>query len=185
MVKASSDAASHPTSTPSVMTESTESTRPKPRASPGMTRPDGTGRFDVRDIKASISASYHMLSAPAAPAPTAIAPIAITAMTGFIAPGATIRPTKAVKTASAMTRGFRSAKKSLTVASEIWIPVSLRPLSRADISGDHRWGQAIWPAHQPAEEPGYFLAEEPGYFLAEEPGYFLAEEPGHLENCFR
>ncbi|MCF6103816.1 hypothetical protein [Mesorhizobium muleiense] len=100
-----------------------------------------------------------------------------------------------------MTRGFKSAKKSLTVASEIWIPVSLRPLSRADISGDYRLAHAIWPAHRPteepgyflaeepgyflAEEPGYFLAEEPGYFLAEEPGYFLAEEPGHLENCFR
>ena len=35
--------------------------------------PRGTGRLAVRFITASMSASYHMLRAPAAPAPTAIA----------------------------------------------------------------------------------------------------------------
>ena len=35
--------------------------------------PRGIGRMAVRAITASISASYHMLSTPAAPAPAAIA----------------------------------------------------------------------------------------------------------------
>jgi hypothetical protein len=67
------------------------------------------GRFDVRVITASMSASYHMLSAPAAPAPTAMHSSAVKAITGCICPGAMTRPTSAVKTTSDMTRGFISA----------------------------------------------------------------------------
>ena len=48
MVKASSGAASQLTKTPSVITESAESTRPKASACPGRMRPDGTGREAVR-----------------------------------------------------------------------------------------------------------------------------------------
>jgi hypothetical protein len=67
---------------------------------------------------ADMSASYHMFKAPEAPAPTAMARIAISAMTGSIAPGAVARPTKAVKTTSDMTRGFNSARKSPGMASD-------------------------------------------------------------------
>ena len=110
MVKASSEAASQPTSISSIITESVDSSSPKSSASAGATRPDGIGRFAVRDITASMSSSYHMLSAPAAPAPSAIAAMATITTTGLITPGATTRPTKAVNTASAITRGFISAK---------------------------------------------------------------------------
>ena len=79
-------------------------------ASPGRMRPVGIGRLAVRDIKASMSASYHMLSAPEAPAPTAIASTAMTAMNGLVATGAATSPTNAVKTTSDITRGFSSAK---------------------------------------------------------------------------
>ena len=50
------------------MTEPTASTTPKPSASPGAMRPAGNGRSAVRRISASMSRSYHMLMAPAAPA---------------------------------------------------------------------------------------------------------------------
>ena len=53
-------------------TEPTASVIPNAKASPGRMRPAGTGRAAVRVITASMSASYHMLSAPAAPAPTAM-----------------------------------------------------------------------------------------------------------------
>src|SRR5690606_39363856 len=87
-----------------------ESTSPKARASPGETRPDGTGRLAVRLITASMSASYHMLSEPEAPAPTAIARMAMRASRGLMSAGAASRPTKAVNTTSDITRGFRRAK---------------------------------------------------------------------------
>ena len=60
---------------------------PKASASPGAMRPRGIGRFDVRVITASMSASYHMLSAPAAPAPTAMHSSAVKAITGMHMPG--------------------------------------------------------------------------------------------------
>ena len=110
MVKASSAAASQLTSTPSVITDSTERISPKVSASSGRMRPDGIGRLAVRAMTASISASYHMLSAPDAPAPTAIASTAMIAMKGLVATGAATSPTKAVKTTSDITRGFSSAK---------------------------------------------------------------------------
>ena len=73
-------------------------------------RPAGIGRLAVRVISASMSASYHMLSAPEAPAPTAIARRAMKAMNGLVATGAATRPTNAVNTTSDITRGFSSAK---------------------------------------------------------------------------
>ena len=45
--------------------------------------PAGIGRLRVRAISASMSASYHMLSAPEAPAPTAMASSAAKPMTGL------------------------------------------------------------------------------------------------------
>ena len=54
------------------MTEPTASTMPNASASSGVTRPRGMGRLAVRCMQASMSASYHMLSAPEAPAPTAM-----------------------------------------------------------------------------------------------------------------
>jgi hypothetical protein len=57
-----------------------------------------------------------MLSAPEAPAPTAIARSAIAAMTGWIvARRRDAMPTRAVKTTSDITRGFSSAKIVPTV----------------------------------------------------------------------
>jgi hypothetical protein len=66
----------------------------------------------VRAITASMSASYHILSTPAAPAPAAMARIAMEPSSGSKFPGATISPTIAVNTASSITRGFMSETKS-------------------------------------------------------------------------
>ena len=71
-------------------------------------RPAGIGRLRVRSIRASISASNHMLMAPDAPAPSAIVETAISAESGSMDPGATNMPTRPVKTTSDMTRGFRT-----------------------------------------------------------------------------
>ena len=60
-------------------------------------------------MMASTSASYHMLSAPAAPAPTAMQSSAVKPISGCRLPGATERPTSAVKMTSDITRGFISA----------------------------------------------------------------------------
>ena len=68
----------------------------------------GKGRMRVRSITASISASYHMFSAPDAPAPTAMASSATKAVHGWMVPGAAIIPAKAVKITSDITRGFKS-----------------------------------------------------------------------------
>ena len=54
----------------------------------GSMRPAGIGRMRVRAISASMSASYHMLSAPEAPAPTAIASSAAKPITGCSGRGA-------------------------------------------------------------------------------------------------
>ncbi len=109
MVKASIAADSTFTSSPSTTTENTDSVRPKASASPGCTCPLGTGRRAVRAIRASTSASYHMFSAPEAPAPTAMQSSAVKPVSGWIEPGATARPTSAVNTTSDITRGFSSA----------------------------------------------------------------------------
>ena len=64
MVSASSAAASQLAISPRQTTEPKASTAPNERASLGVTCPRGIGRAAVRAIAASISASYHMLSAP-------------------------------------------------------------------------------------------------------------------------
>ena len=109
-MKASSAADSQLTSTPSAITAKNDITSAKTSASPGVTRPAGIGRLAVRFICASISASYHMLSAPDAPAPTAMHRMAMAPMTGLIATGAAIMPTRAVNTTSDITRGLSSWK---------------------------------------------------------------------------
>ena len=110
MVNASRIAADQFTSSPSTATAKTASVMPKPSASPGAIRPRGIGREAVRVITPSISASYHMLSAPAAPAPTAMQISAVNPIIGCRCPGATMRPTSAVNTTSDITRGFISAR---------------------------------------------------------------------------
>jgi len=74
-----------------------------------VTRPAGTGRSAVRAITASMSASYHMFSAPEAPAPTAMQSSAVKPITGWTWPGAITMPTSAVKITSDITRGLSSA----------------------------------------------------------------------------
>ena len=67
-------------------------------------------REAVRRMTASISASYHMLSAPEAPAPTATATSATKPSQGWMPPGAATMPTRAVKRTSDITRGFIRAR---------------------------------------------------------------------------
>jgi|TARA_B110000008_G_scaffold62562_1_gene62540 hypothetical protein len=67
-------------------------------------------------MTASVSASYHMFNAPAAPAPTAIAITANVAETKCKLPLAVIIPTIAVNTARDITLGFAKAKKSGALA---------------------------------------------------------------------
>ena len=85
------------TASPITRTEPTASTTPKPSASPGIIRPAGNGRPAVRRMIASMSRSYHMLMAPAAPAPIAMHSTATAARTGWRCPGATASPTSAGK----------------------------------------------------------------------------------------
>ncbi|MCY1558686.1 hypothetical protein D9M68_956430 [compost metagenome] len=73
-------------------------------------RPAGMGRLSVRLMIASISASYHMLRAPEAPAPMAMQTMAIMPTSGLMPTGATSIPTSAVNTTSDMTRGLSSAR---------------------------------------------------------------------------
>jgi len=94
---------------PSVITEKKASVMPNASASGGAMRPRGIGRLAVRDINASMSLSYHMFSAPEAPAPTAMQRMEVKASTGCTCTGAITRPTSAVKITSDITRGFRSA----------------------------------------------------------------------------
>ncbi len=109
MVSASSAAASQLAISPRQITEPMASTVPKERASSADTRPRGTGRAAVRAIRASMSASYHILSAPEAPAPAAMQISAAMASTGCMAPGAATSPASAVNTTRNITRGFVSA----------------------------------------------------------------------------
>jgi hypothetical protein len=97
---------------PRIRTAPQARTSPKASASRREILPRGIGRRAVRIITASISASYHMLRTPEAPAPTAIASIAIEAWSGSTGTGAEIMPTNAVNTARNITRGFVRAKKS-------------------------------------------------------------------------
>ena len=72
----------------------------------------GMGREAVRVISASMSASHHMLSAAAAPAPKAMHSTAVKPSTGLIATGAAIRPHNPVNTTRLITRGLVSASRS-------------------------------------------------------------------------
>src|SRR6516164_8850873 len=101
-------------------------TRPKANASRREIAPQGIGRPAVRVITAAISASYHIFSTPAAPAPAAIARIAMKPRSGSRRAGATINPTSAVNTASAITRGFVNAMKSGSRAAKLGREVSRR-----------------------------------------------------------
>ena len=56
-----------------------------------------------------------MLSAPLAPAASAMQSSAVKAVSGWTWPGATMIPASPVNTTSDITRGFSSAKKSPTV----------------------------------------------------------------------
>ncbi|VTO11897.1 Uncharacterised protein [Brevundimonas vancanneytii] len=112
MVRASRPPASQLVVMPSSMTEKIDSTMPKAMASFLRTRPAATGRPRVRRIRASVSPSTAMFSAPAAPAPMAMHRTAMTALTQLSCPGATTRPVTAVNTTSDMTRGFNNWKKS-------------------------------------------------------------------------
>jgi hypothetical protein len=64
----------------------------------------------VRRILASMSASYHMFSAPEAPAPTAMQNTATAPSNGWIGVRAASRPVRPVNTTSDITRGFISWK---------------------------------------------------------------------------
>ena len=66
----------------------------------------------MRRITESMSRSYHMLMAPAAPAPTAMHSTAVNASTGCIVPGAASSPHSPVNTTRVMTRGLVSANRS-------------------------------------------------------------------------
>ena len=85
---------------------------PSDSASLAGTAPDGIGRVAVRAMTASMSRSNHILIAPAAPEPIAIASSDIAAMNGFIdtplIDWAATRPAAAVNTTSIMIRGFMS-----------------------------------------------------------------------------
>ena len=137
MVKASRPAATQLDAIPSVTTERPARNMPKPSASPGRTRPDGIGRLAVRAMTASMSASYHMLSAPDAPPPMRDAQHGDGRQNGCMAPGAATRPTSAVNTTSDITRGFSSAMKSRTVT------LRRRRRRRCAISGVERGSSAL------------------------------------------
>ena len=131
---------------PSVNTENAERITPNSKASLGLTLPRGIGREAVRAICASMSASYHMLSAPDAPAPTAMQSSAMTPRTGWSEPGATTMPTSAVNTTSDITRGLSSAMKSPTSPpiSKVGGDVSIVSLKRtSDIHIDNPLGPQL------------------------------------------
>src|SRR5699024_2052705 len=89
---------------------------PNTNAVDGGTVPAGMGRFTVRSIIASVSRSYHMLTAAAPPA-AADNPITITNRDqgSRKAPRATIAPHRAVNTNRAVIRGFNSSTYALTI----------------------------------------------------------------------
>ena len=106
IVSASSAAANTLTLIASAATDTTASRIPIASASSGATTPRGMGRIAVRAMLASMSASHHMLSAPQAPAPPAIAESVVRSFIQSIGAGASAKPTPPVKTTSDMTRGL-------------------------------------------------------------------------------
>ena len=73
--------------------------------------PVGIGLKQVLVINLSKSASYHILRAPAAPAPIATKKIEIIDFKKETLPGAVNKPTAHVKITNDITRGFISNKK--------------------------------------------------------------------------
>ena len=110
MVSARSAAASQLTCRPSAATDTIDSSTPIASAWCGGTAPRGIGRIAVRAMLASMSASHHMLSAPQAPAPAAIAESVATSFSQSTCPGARTNPTAPVNTTSDMTRGLRRTR---------------------------------------------------------------------------
>lgn len=98
------------TANPITNTEKKDIITPKDKASSGNILCNTRGLFCVRDIMASISLSYHMLSAPEAPDPIVIHNIEIMAIIGLIVPGAITIPTIAVNTTKDITLGFMRVK---------------------------------------------------------------------------
>src|SRR5258707_9309008 len=115
MAQANNAAAARFVANPRTATANPARTRPKTSASNPEILPRGIGRIAVRLMTASISASYHMLSTPAAPAPPAMARTAAKVASGSSRLGELLNPTSAVKTASIITRGFVRATKSGTL----------------------------------------------------------------------
>ncbi len=107
------------TASPMSTTEKTDRPTPKCSADCRSIRPAGRGRPCVRFISASISASYHWFSAPAAPAPSAMHNTAVKPRTGWISVGAASIPHSPVKTTSVITRGLVSARKSRQSAGRV------------------------------------------------------------------
>ena len=104
-------------------TEIKDKITPKISACWFLTFPKGMGLRQVLDIIPSISASYHILSAPDAPAPKATKNNEIAASTklGFI--GAITIPTRAVKITKDITLGFISSKKLFNIFVEAFTDV--------------------------------------------------------------
>src|SRR6266702_5419457 len=124
MVKASNAAAAKFDTMASAAMEHIASDIPNISASRPDKRPLGIGRVAVRLITASMSASYHILRAPAAPAPAAMQRRTAQSVSGSNFLGAFISPVAAVNTTSDMTRGFintaKSASCDLLPARAIW-----------------------------------------------------------------
>src|SRR6266576_3202364 len=112
MTVEASNAAAAAFTRPRIATPPPARARPNANASERETRPRGSGRPAVRVIAASRSASYHMLRAPAPPAPAAMHNSAMQPVKASRRPGATAKPTMAVNITSDITRGFVSARKS-------------------------------------------------------------------------
>src|SRR3954469_2114483 len=75
-------------------------------------RPAGSGRLAVRRIFASRSASYHWLSAPHAPAPSAMHRIALKPSTSGGSSGAASSPHRPENTTRLIALGLVSARRS-------------------------------------------------------------------------
>ena len=89
--------------------ENIDNTTPSVKASDGSTLFEGKGLNFVLSISKSISRSYHIFIAPAAPAPAPMAMIENIANTGFGNEGTKSIPVIAVKIANDITLGFKSS----------------------------------------------------------------------------
>ena len=126
------------------------SVRPKPSASLRRDRARRHRRAAAcAPCSASMSASHHMLSAPEAPAPTAMASSAAKPTTGLSEPGAISMPASAVSTTSDITRGFRSEKNSRG-------PARIFDDRRRGVLSDFRFAKLMNPGFSARREPAAF-----------------------------